>query len=330
MNDSARPNGFSCIACHGTDAVSLYPVVDSNEDCPGRWEIRQCRRCGLGMLDPFPDARETAGFYEHVFYDGQGKRFNPVVEWLRKQLASRRTTMLNRLCPGRGRLLDFGSGPGHFAAVQRQNGWEVHDLDPYSASSQYGGKAATRPDGGVSLDYPDDSFDAVSLWYVIEHLANPVAVLAELDRVLKPGGVLLLATQNFASPQARAFGPRWLILDPPRHLWQFSPRNLDLLLSRLGYVPRARSFASLELGPFTILQSLLNTLLGNRNYLFRGLKSGKTPRKLPLHDKAMAVVSALLAIPLAPISLLAYCVLLPAKAGDIFTVCYQRGPYAAQ
>ncbi len=269
MISSKRPNDEACAVCGNEHLRRLYPVTDSNQGVAGSWDIVACDKCGLGVLSPFPNSDEIANFYRDQFYTGEGQRFRGWMEFLRSGLAYLRGRTLNRLLPSKGRLLDFGSGAGHFA--QAALGWRVTALDPYSSvsnTSQY------QIDGdSLKVNSPDETYDAITLWYVVEHLANPRMIIRELRRITKTGGMLVLAQQDFASIQAKIFGPRWLFLDPPRHLWQFTVGSLSELVRQEGYEVVAVRRTSIEMGPFTILQSILNSIVGNNNYLFKFLKS---------------------------------------------------------
>lgn len=319
---------LQCMVCGNGEFSRMYFVNDTNEGVEGQWSIISCRYCGLGVLEPFPSQNEIAGFYVDQFYTKEGKRFRNWVEVLRRWLAHLRARTINSLCPQRGRLLDFGAGAGHFAEVQRKAGWEVFAVDPYSAAGPDNNRARLEDDR-VVLDFPDGYFDAVTLWYVIEHLRNPVEAISEFHRVLRPGGILLLAQQDFGSLQARAFGPCWLFLDPPRHLWQFNENNLRRLVTDLGFEPEVVTRASIEVGPFTILQSTLNKILGNQNYLFRYLKNARLPApgsSLKPVTPFMVSLSLLLFAALSPFALISYFIFLALGSGDIF-VLYSRKKY---
>ncbi|MGE3274350.1 MAG: class I SAM-dependent methyltransferase [Vicinamibacterales bacterium] len=311
-----------CQVCGGTAFADLYAVTDTNQDVPGCWTIAGCAACGLGRLSPMPTPDEIGGFYRDVFYAEDGRRFRPWMEDLRERLAGLRGRRLRRLMAP-GRLLDYGAGAGHFVAALRRAGWDASGFEPFNTATGGTGAADTA---GTRLACPDGHYDAITLWYVIEHLADPRGAIREFHRALRPGGLLVLSQQDFASVQARVFRGRWLFLDPPRHLFQFSPATLTRMAAEEGFRLKARSSASLEMGPFTILQSLLNVLTGNRNHLFRFLKSRRLAAQARGRD-ALGLVASLLLLPvLAPLSLALYFGLLAFGSGDVFTLYLERLP----
>lgn len=320
-------NDQSCHVCGHHNFKKLYPVTDTNQGVPGTWDIIECQNCGLGILNPLPTADEISSYYQDSFYSkDEQKRFIPFVEFLRQTLGRLRTRGLRKMFDSPGRILDYGAGAGHFIDAMQSIGWEVASVDianQEESRSQCRGLVVMdgeRP----RIEYPDNYFDAVSLWYVIEHVLSPRATIEEIRRVLKPDGVLLLAQQDFSSLQASIFGPAWLILDPPRHLFQFNASNLSQLCNELGFSFEKIERASIEMGPFTILQSLLNRLLGNKNYLFRFMKSGelRNPNgnlNWGTKEKVIASLSLALTIILGPLSVLSYFVLLAFGQSDVFT-----------
>jgi len=309
-----------CPVCRQTRFEVWRTVRDTNQDVAGRWTVLRCSDCGLGRLDPFPSEEDVAGFYRDVFYTGDGERFSPAIEGLRQAIAGLRGWTIRRLHKGAGRVLDFGAGSGHFVAAMRRVGWDATPFDPYSGS---------RAGDGRAMTLANEDFDVVTLWYVFEHLRNPREFLAEARRVLRPGGLLVLAQQDFSSVQARLFGSRWQFLDPPRHLFHFDPVNLARLARECGFAVATVEHASLEMGPYCILQSLLNVLTGNENYLFKFLKNrglgaagrGHTPRG----RFALGAAASLVLLPvLAPLSLLMYGVLLMVGSGDVFSLYLRK------
>lgn len=137
-----------------------------------------------------------------------------------------------------GVLLDVGSGNGSFLWRMHKLGWEVQGVEPDAA----GAAAALRHYGLEvyqgelhSRQYPDHSFDAVTLRSVIEHVHAPGVLLRECYRILRPGGLLVVITPNSQSLGARFFKQAWRGLEPPRHIHIFSPRALTQIVSEAGF-----------------------------------------------------------------------------------------------
>jgi 2-polyprenyl-3-methyl-5-hydroxy-6-metoxy-1,4-benzoquinol methylase len=135
-------------------------------------------------------------------------------------------------------LLEIGCGDGKRLEQFRHMGWRVQGLEvdekaAARARQLYGLPVHLGPLSEVEL--PEKSFDALIMNHVIEHLNDPLAVLRECLRVLKPGGKLVAVTPNCQSLGHKWFGFSWLGLDPPRHLYLFSPGNLHEVASRAAF-----------------------------------------------------------------------------------------------
>src|SRR5439155_13095049 len=181
---------------------------------------------------PIPSASELADYYNRAYtvplerYAAAGHR----------NIA--RIADLERWCPSRGRLLEFGASYGRSLALARERGWDVAGVELSPTASEY-----ARTHFGVAVfncdlaDAPlaDGSFDAVIGWHVLEHVRNPQEQLLRLAALLKPGGVLGLRVPNIASFGARVAGQWWPWMCPPAHLWFFSPTTLPRLLHACGF-----------------------------------------------------------------------------------------------
>lgn len=137
-----------------------------------------------------------------------------------------------------GRVLDIGCGSGEFLGTLVQLGWEGVGIEPDRIAAQY-----ARERHGVTV-FEDElspetveasAFDLVVLSHVIEHSSAPGSLLSESHRVLRPGGHLVLVTPNVRSLGHRIFGEAWRGLEPPRHMYLFSPRSLRLLTRAAGF-----------------------------------------------------------------------------------------------
>jgi SAM-dependent methyltransferase len=138
-----------------------------------------------------------------------------------------------------GRLLDIGCAIGLFLhSMQQHPDWELMgiEINPYAANiarDQFGLNVFT----GLLEDasYPDDFFDAVTLWDVLEHIHDPSSSLSEIHRILKPDGILVFRIPNEKSWDANIFDQYWAGLDAPRHLYVFDQYTIRDMLNRNGF-----------------------------------------------------------------------------------------------
>lgn len=141
-----------------------------------------------------------------------------------------------RAMPG-GRLLEIGCGSGAAMQFMQKRGWTVTGLDfDEGAVDNARSKALDVRYGPLSAqEFADESFDAVVMSHVVEHVQSPVELLAECHRILRKGGRLVVLTPNAASGAHKHYGPNWRGLEPPRHLQIFTPRSLAAIANNRRY-----------------------------------------------------------------------------------------------
>ena len=207
---------------------------------PTAFTLVRCRGCGLVYLDPRPTAAEIGDYYPDDYHTARGVG-GPVQRledgWRRRQFGEV-GRWLARLRPARGRLLDVGCGSGELLEALRDDGWRVSGVEPSARSAEI---ARTQRGLDVQTSAFDDaaltesSYDAVIFAAVLEHLHDPLAALARARRLLAPGGlVAVLFLPRYDAPQARLFGPRWIGLDLPRHLYQFETPTFAAAVRKAG------------------------------------------------------------------------------------------------
>lgn len=231
-----------------TDASPVRPCpvcegLDHGAPCIQRdgYALVSCQRCGTLFVGQDPagidfQALYGEGYYrgghEAVFadYTGQARA--------RRRSAWRRLMSLRWLegAPRSGRLLDVGCAAGFFLA-EAQAWYEVQGVELSAWSSAYARDQLKLPVVTGSLQsaaLPNAHFALITLWDVIEHVADPVPLLREAGRVLAPGGRIVLTTGDWGSAYAQAQGERWHLLTPPWHLTFFSRTTLAEAAQRAG------------------------------------------------------------------------------------------------
>src|SRR6266404_853963 len=123
-----------------------------------------------------------------------------------------------------------------------------------------------------AINFPANSFDAVTMWHVLEHIHDPRMMLAEVRRILKPGGVLLAGVPNFGGFEARCFRDKWFHLDVPRHITHLTKSSLKQALAENGFEERRWSHFALEYDAFSFVQSSLNQCGLRHNLLYNVLR----------------------------------------------------------
>ena len=138
------------------------------------------------------------------------------------------------------RLLDVGAGAGLFLVNARAAGWQVEGVE----IAEYGPVYA-RHHFGLDLvhgtihdaSFPNEHFDVVMLQDTIEHVTNPRELLQEANRMLRPGGAVILSTPNLDSLGRRLFGTAWALMNPLEHLHLFNRQAILRLFELTGFAP---------------------------------------------------------------------------------------------
>ncbi len=136
-----------------------------------------------------------------------------------------------------GGVLELGCGGGDLLCRLSALGWRVEgmDVDPHAIENAKRKGLNVKLGPVESLAYAPDSFDAVIMVHVIEHVHDPRHLLRECHRILKPGGQLSLVTPNAGSFLHYIFGRSWFPLEPPRHLHIFTGAAIRELLEESGF-----------------------------------------------------------------------------------------------
>lgn len=158
----------------------------------------------------------------------------------------RNKKFLDQICkllgrpPENIRLLDVGCSSGAFVETGVQLGYLAEGVEPAPKAAATAQAAGLKVRQGLlhEAGYADEEFDAITLFEVIEHLKDPLPLLKECQRILRPGGILLIGTGNTASWSARTMGSRWAyfsIAAHGGHISFFNPSSLQKLARQAGF-----------------------------------------------------------------------------------------------
>jgi 2-polyprenyl-3-methyl-5-hydroxy-6-metoxy-1,4-benzoquinol methylase len=259
MNGSIRTKSRqTCPLCGNPGARFHTGLQDRLYGSPGEWNMARCpqKECGLVWLDPEPLEVDIYKAYSNYYtHSPEGvehpksfrRRFQSAgfvlllklttfFCGLSKQLSNLKNMHLDGLPPGR--ILDIGCGGGAFLHKMKNRGWNAEGLDfdedaVHAAIEDYGVQA--RVGRLEDMAYASESFDAITMHHVIEHVYDPVSLLREICRILKPGGRLIVVTPNINSWGHERFGENWRGLEPPRHVRLFSTHALGNAAATAGF-----------------------------------------------------------------------------------------------
>jgi len=237
----------SCNLCGSQKTRLLYPSTLPANPSDGEDEryrctssrygihppIVQCQVCGLVYVNPRPEeALILRGYQEMVDETYLAEREGRVLTFKRNLRPLERLTSH---VDGQ-RLLDVGCHIGVFLEIARKRGWEAWGVEPSRWAAAQAREKGLRVITGTLREaaLPDEFFDVVTMWDVIEHLTDPLDELQEVHRVLKEGGMLCVHTMDIESPLARIMGERWPWF-MEMHLYYFSRSTLARMLEKAGF-----------------------------------------------------------------------------------------------
>lgn len=238
----------TCNLCGCSDYMALF----CEQSAGTSFRVVRCRQCGLIYTNPQPSDEFLYRLYDDESYQSRtvsgaycvdaavsGVDFVPVLTALRSFISM-------------GRLLDVGCGTGLFMKAALRAGWDAYGVEP----SPYAfGKAARDLGERVKLGtveearFPAGYFDAVTAWYVLEHVRRPMQLLAEIHRMLRPKGVIFVAVPNARYVLIRRSLTRLLTgklgkVHAEEHLYQYAQGTLRLFMRSAGFEPVREQIAS--------------------------------------------------------------------------------------
>jgi SAM-dependent methyltransferase len=212
------------------------------------YRIFENKNTGLLFVAPTPSQEELNHIYSESYFS-RGRKYTPPAgdRTTDPQLFNDRKKLeLVQSYNAGKRLLDVGSAMGGFMRVAADAGFAVEGVEVSQFGADYTRNELGLPVHACSLReaaLPSSSFDVVTMWDVIEHLPDPLENLAEVNRVLRPGGLCFITTGDVSSRYARTLGKRWHLLTPPQHLFYFTPRALEGALAAHGMKAIGTSWA---------------------------------------------------------------------------------------
>lgn len=239
--DPARArHDVACALCGGRERAVVH------ERPP--FQIVRCTGCSLVYTVPWLDAAALKEMYQRDYWRSEAAKDFGYTDYVADERLYVRTFRMRgrwiaRHRPPPARLLDVGCAAGFALTALRGLGYDVHGVELSADMARLAGERLGDParvhcgvlEEVLAGGLLGGRFDVITMFDVVEHVEDPVALLAAARRLLAPDGLLVFETQNVASPFARLMGLRWQHYKFHEHLWHFAPRTMRRLLEQAGF-----------------------------------------------------------------------------------------------
>jgi 2-polyprenyl-3-methyl-5-hydroxy-6-metoxy-1,4-benzoquinol methylase len=227
-----------CPVCGHKGGFTLHHICKDYTTSGEQFNLEKCPACRFVFTNPRPADADLGKYYQseaYISHTDSAKGFiNNLYHLARRYTLKSKVSLVNRLVKGKGALLDVGCGTGYFLEAASKDGWKVSGVEPDESTREQATKRAgekVHPESELNT-WPAESFDAITLWHVLEHVGELEKRMLQLSNLLKQEGVVLIAVPNPDSFDAAIYQEHWAAYDVPRHLWHFRPANLQQLASR--------------------------------------------------------------------------------------------------
>jgi len=221
------PSDFQARACPACESVSATQMGEK-----GGFDLLVCRGCATVYVASLPTNESRMHYETGGYYNDENLAIPDFV-------TGRLEEIVTSFAPYRrtNRLLDIGCGAGTLLTVAKQGGWDAEGVEVSIPTVEHLGKQGLNvfPGELAHAEFPEGHFDVVTACELIEHVPDPSSLIAEVARILRPGGVFWATTPHSNGASGRVLKLRWSIVSPPEHLHLFSIRGLSGLLSRQGF-----------------------------------------------------------------------------------------------
>ena len=229
---------MECLLCKNT---SFYKYIKCNDYflSSESFTILQCTNCSFKFTDPKPDINKIASYYksdEYISHTNAKKGiFNNIYQFVRKINVKNKFNLINNFSTGNS-ILDIGCGTGDFLNYFNEKKWNSIGIEPDESARNIAiNKGIKAYPEDKLFYYPDNQFDVITLWHVLEHVYNLHNRISEIYRLLKKNGILIVALPNCNSWDTKYYKQFWAAWDVPRHLYHFDKETVKLLFNKYDF-----------------------------------------------------------------------------------------------
>ena len=230
----------SCPVCSSTSFKTVLNCKDYTVS-QETFTIVACSGCGFEFTNPRPSDNVIGNYYKSEDYISHSNTKKGIISQLyhsvRNYTLKKKIQLVSKYV-SRGTILDYGAGTGMFLNTCKLAGWKAFGIEPDSGARKIGAEMNLSLYGtkhNLLSDIPEVSFDAITLWHVLEHVTDLEDTLNFFKNKLNPDGVLIIAVPNHTSFDAQYYKAFWAAYDVPRHLYHFHKETVEKLLGNFGF-----------------------------------------------------------------------------------------------
>ena len=234
-----------CMCC-GSNAITKVFKCKDHTVSKEEFEIWECSNCTFRFTQNVPDEANISTYYQSAEYvshsDTKQGFINRLYHIVRNHTLKSKQRLVQKVTKLKsGSVLDVGAGTGAFAHTMLQAGWKVTGLEPDATARANAllNYVLKLNELSVLHQLETNSFDAITMWHVLEHVHDLHGYLQTYLRILKSDGRLIIAVPNYTSYDAAVYKNYWAAYDVPRHLYHFSPASMQVLLQQKGFLLEA-------------------------------------------------------------------------------------------
>jgi 2-polyprenyl-3-methyl-5-hydroxy-6-metoxy-1,4-benzoquinol methylase len=233
---SVRPELLEERACPVCGAQDQTPLFRKEG-----YQFVTCGKCSLIFVAPSLKMEHLRELYAHQSYSDIVKALMDESNvYRRERFGSERVAIINKWSPqaaGPRRLLDVGCATGFFLEAAKAAGWDVYGVEanPYAVDYARKNGLDVRNEMIEDTTFAPGTFDAITLFEVIEHVHEPMAILRKVRDLLRPGGVAYVYTPNFDCAERLIMGQEAHFIWGSNHLQYFTPETMATAFQRAGY-----------------------------------------------------------------------------------------------
>lgn len=229
-------SAIECPVCSGTNFIKKLTCKDYTKS-KEIFKIVSCETCGFTFTNPRPSDRKIGDYYKSEMYISHTNESAGFFNWMYQTIRIYTTKSKVRLLKSikkEGVHLDVGCGTGEFLNACKKSGYKTEGIEPSAiarnqAKENYNLSVSEETD---LSQYSDLKFDTISMWHVLEHVANLNETISHCKRILKPGGKIFIAVPNHKCWDAKYYKEYWAAWDVPIHFWHFSKTTIKLVFKK--------------------------------------------------------------------------------------------------